>query len=62
MASTMLTPIAMRGLDGFGLCGGAGGGGGGGGGGMRLPSVAAVSGGSAGAGWTSVVIGRRREQ
>jgi hypothetical protein len=46
MASTMLTPIAMRGFDGFGLCGGAGGGGGGGGGGGASSTVA----GSAGAG------------
>jgi hypothetical protein len=40
MTSTMVTPIAMRGLDGFGFCGGAGGGGGGGGGGSASSTVA----------------------
>src|ERR1700752_1399198 len=52
------TPIAMRGFDGFGFCGGAGGGGGGGGGGGAASSTV---GGVAGVGGASVVIGRRRE-
>jgi hypothetical protein len=59
MAATTLTPIAMRGFDGFGFCGGEGGGGDeGGGGGAASSSV----GGADGVGRASVVIGRCHEQ
>jgi len=55
----MLTPIAMRGFDGFGFCGGAGGGGDeGGGGGFTSFTV----GGADGVAGASVVIDNRREQ
>jgi hypothetical protein len=55
----MPTPIAMRGFDGFGFCGGEGGGGDEGGGGGAASSTV---GGADGVGRACVVIGRRRKQ
>ena len=59
IVTTTLTPIAMRGFDGFGFCGGEGGGGDeGGGGGAASSTIGGVD----GVGRASVVTGRRREQ